>query len=125
MHMINCLVKRLPAYGFERLKTARFDIFPQRFSNEFQVFNVFHNRLNRSVMRDKFFQPLGADFGVRFLLFPSIDRSQGPFFVECRFITRLGFPLLSPHVLRVGAAGDGGACFSRDFPRVAESASVR
>mgnify|MGYP006928866863 FL=1 len=79
MHMINCLVKRLPAYGFERLKTARFDIFPQRFSNEFQVFNVFHNRLNRSVMRDKFFQPLGADFGVRFLLFPSIDRSQGPF----------------------------------------------
>ena len=46
-------------------------------------------------------------------------------FVECHFITRLGFPLLSPHVLRVGAAGDGGACFSRDFPRVAESASVR
>ena len=63
MHMINCLVKRLLAYGFERLKTACFDIFPQRFSNEFQVFNVFHNRLNRSMMRDKFFQPLGADLG--------------------------------------------------------------
>lgn len=79
MHMINCLVKRLPAYGFERSETARFDIFPQRFSNEFQVFNVFHNRPNRSMMRDKFFQPLGADFGVRFLLFPSVDWSQGPF----------------------------------------------
>ena len=79
MHMINCLVKRLLAYGFERSETARFDIFPQRFSNEFQVFNVFHNHPNRSMMRDKFFQPLGADFGVRFLLFPSIDRSQGPF----------------------------------------------
>ena len=79
MHMINCLVKHLLAYGFERSETARFDIFPQRFSNEFQVFNVFHNHPNRSMMRDKFFQPLGADFGVRFLLFPSIDRSQGPF----------------------------------------------
>ena len=46
MYMINCLVKRLPAYGFERPENARFDIFPQRFSNEFQVFNVFHNRLS-------------------------------------------------------------------------------
>lgn len=79
MHMINCLVKRLPAYGFEQPENARFDIFPQRFSNEFQVFNVFHNRLNRSMGRDKFFQPLGADFGARFLLFPSIDWPQGLF----------------------------------------------
>lgn len=79
MYMINCLVKRLPAYGFERPENARFDIFPQRFSNEFQVFNVFHNRLNRSMRRGVFFWSLGADFGVRFLLFPSIDRSQGPF----------------------------------------------
>lgn len=68
--MINCLVKRLPVYSFEQSETARFDIFPQRFSNEFQVFNVFHNRLNRSMMRDRFFQPLGADFGDAFPSFP-------------------------------------------------------
>ena len=72
--MINCLVKRLLAYGFERSETARFDIFPQRFSNEFQVFNVFHNRPNRSMMRDKFFQPLGG--GVFRDAFPSFRRHR-------------------------------------------------
>ena len=73
MHMINCLVKRLLAYGFERLKTACFDIFPQRFSNEFQVFNVFHNRRNRSMRRGMFFQPFVAVSGrVSFFLQASI-----------------------------------------------------
>lgn len=123
--MINCLVKRLLAYGFERSETARFDIFPQRFSNEFQVFNVFHNRPNRSMMRDKFFSAVRCGFWGAFPSFPERRLVARSVFVECHFITRLGFPLLSPHVLRVGAAGDGGACFSRDFPRVAESASVR
>ena len=74
MHMINCLVKRLPVYSFEQLETARFDIFPPRFSNEFQVFNVFHNRRNRSMRRGVFFQPFVAGFGACFLLFAGIDR---------------------------------------------------
>ena len=74
MHMLNCLVNRLPAYGFEQSENACFDIFPQRFSNEFQVFNVFHNRRNRSMRRGMFFQPPVAGFGACFLLFAGIDR---------------------------------------------------
>lgn len=57
--------------------------------------------------------------------FPEHRLAAKSVFVGCRFITRLSFPLLPPHVLRAGAAGDGGACFSRDHSRVAESASVR
>lgn len=74
MRMLNCLVNRLPAYGFEQSENACFDIFPQRFSNEFQVFNIFHNRRNRSMRRGMFFQPFVAGFGACFLLFAGIDR---------------------------------------------------
>ena len=54
-------------------------------------------------------------------MFPSFCRHRSAVrsvFFECRFITRLGFPPISLHVLRVGAAGDGGTCFPCDLLRV-------
>ena len=74
VHMLNCLVKRLPACSFERFENVCSDVFPQRLSNEFQVFNVFHNRLNRLVGRIVFFQPLVVGFEMHFLLFGGRDR---------------------------------------------------
>lgn len=61
-------------------------------------------------------------------VFPSLRGHRlaaGNVFVEWRFIARSGFPLLSLHVLRVGAAGDGWTCFSRNLPWVAESTFAR
>ena len=77
--MLNCLVKRLPACSFERFENVRFDVFPRRFSNEFQVFNVFHNHWNRLLGRSFFFRPLVAGFGAHFLLFDDINRLEACF----------------------------------------------
>ena len=79
VHMLNCLVKRLLGCGFQRFENACFDIFPQRFPNEFQVFNVFHNRLNCPMGRIAFFQPLVVGFEVYFLLFGGINRLEACF----------------------------------------------
>ena len=78
MQMLNYLVRRLSVSSFKRLKNVRFGIFPQRCSNEFQVFNVFRNRRNRLMGSSSFFQPLAAGFGIRFLPFAGIDWLQGP-----------------------------------------------
>ena len=79
MQMLNYLVRRLSVSSFQRLKNVRFGIFPQRCSNEFQVFNVFHNRRNRLMGSSSFFQPLVMGFGVHFLLFAGIGWPQGTF----------------------------------------------
>lgn len=41
--------------AFKCFEIVLFDVFPQRLSNEFQVFNVFHNRWNRLLGRIHFF----------------------------------------------------------------------
>ena len=79
MQMLNYLVRRLSVSSFQRLKNVRFGIFPQRCSNEFQVFNVFHNRRNRLMGSSTFFQRLVMGFGVHFLLFAGIGWPQGTF----------------------------------------------
>lgn len=79
MQMLNYLVRRLSMNSFQRLKNVRFGIFPQRCSNEFQVFNVFHNRRNCLMRSSSFFQSLVMGFGVHFLLFAGIGWPQGTF----------------------------------------------
>ena len=115
VHMLNCLVKRLLGCGFQRFENACFDIFPQRFSSEFQVFNVFHNRLNRPMGRTRFFQPQVVGFGMYFLLFGGINRLEACF-RWISFRCSPGFPPLFLHVLRVGSDVGGEACSTRDLP---------
>ena len=77
----------------KRFEIVLFDVFPQRLSNEFQVFNVFHNRWNRLLGRRLFFQPLVAGFGAHFLLIGGSDRLWRFVLVEFRFIAQSGFQL--------------------------------
>ena len=85
VHMLNCLVKRLLGCGFQRFENACFDIFPQRFSSEFQVFNVFHNRLNRPMGRTRFFSRWLWDSGC-ISFFSAASIGLKPAFAEFHFV---------------------------------------
>ena len=104
--------------AFKRFEIVLFGVFPHRLSNEFQVFNVFHNRWNRLLGRSSFFQPLVASFGTHFLLFSGRDRLWRFVLVGFRFVAQSGFPLPPFCHLDMALPRHLRALFAHSFPSV-------
>ena len=97
-----------------------FDVFPQRLSNEFQVFNVFHNRWNRLLGRRSFFSRwLRVSGCISFLLAAAIGY-EGSFLLNFVSLLNLVFNFRPSAIWIWRRRGAWWAFFAHGFPRIAE-----
>lgn len=97
-----------------------FDVFPQRLSNEFQVFNVFHNHWNRLLGRRSFFSRwLRVSGRISFLLAAAIGY-EGSFLLNFVSLLNLVFNFRPSAIWIWRRRGAWWAFFAHGFPRIAE-----